>query len=115
MSMSPYLAEGVRLFQDGQYFLCHETLEEHWAEAPEEDRDFYQGLIHLAVGFLHHGKGNARGATLQFNKASKRLADYPETYQSIDLAEVRSFLDQAPAALESGEALTPPTLLRAVG
>lgn len=111
MSMTPYLAEGIRLFQDGQYFLSHETLEEHWAEAPEEDRNFYQGLIHLAVGFLHHGKGNAKGAKLQFAKASKRLAEYPDTYQDVDLTEIRQFLDRAPEALEGGGTLTPPKLL----
>jgi uncharacterized protein len=112
---TPYLVEGVRLFEDGQYFLSHETLEEHWAEAPEEDRNFYQGLIHLAVGFLHHGKGNTKGARLQFAKASKRLSDYPELYQQVDLALIRRFLDEAPAALERGETLTPPKLFRPVG
>lgn len=113
--MTPYLAEGVRLFEEQQYFLCHETLEEHWAEAPEEERDFYQGLIHLAVGFLHHEKGNARGARLQFNKASKRLAAYPDEYQGIDLGGVRRFLDEAQAALGGGEDLFPPTLVKPVG
>ncbi|CAN5882100.1 hypothetical protein BH23ACT12_BH23ACT12_06490 [soil metagenome] len=113
--MTAYLAEGVRLFEDGQYFLSHETWEEHWAEAPEEDRNFYQGLIHLAVGFLHHGKGNQKGARLQFAKASTRLNDYPDIYQEVDLALVRNFLEAAPAALERGETLTPPKLFRPVG
>ncbi|HVL50692.1 MAG TPA: DUF309 domain-containing protein [Actinomycetota bacterium] len=112
--MLPYLAEGLRLFQDGQYFLSHETLEEHWAEAPEQDRNFYQGLIHLAVGFLHYDKGNAKGARLQFNKASKRLADYPDEYQQVDLKEVRRFLDEAPDALEGGDPLVPPKLVKPV-
>lgn len=115
MSMTPYLAEGIRLFQDGQYFLSHETLEEHWAEAPEQDRNFYQGLIHLAVGFLHHDKGNHKGAGLQFAKASKRLEGYPDAYQEVDLASVRRFLDAAPAALQGGETLSPPKLLKPVG
>lgn len=110
-----YLVEGVRLFEAGQYFLSHETLEEHWAEAPEEDRKFYQGLIHLAVGFLHYGKGNLKGTRLQFDKASKRLSDYPEVYQQVDLALVRGFLQAAPQALEKGETLSPPKLLRSVG
>ena len=113
--MSAYLAEGVRLFEDGQYFLAHETLEEHWAEAPEEDRNFYQGLIHLAVGFLHHGKGNQKGARMQFAKASTRLKDYPGIYQEVDLGLIRNFLEAAPAALDRGETLTPPKLFRPVG
>ncbi len=115
MAVSAYLTEGVRLFQDGQYFLSHETLEEHWAEAPEEDRDFYQGLIHLAVGFLHHDKGNTKGAKLQFAKAAKRLQSYPDAYQEIDVGMLKEFLETVPASLDAGETLTPPQLFRPVG
>ena len=42
---SPYLVEGIRLFRAGEYFLAHETLEEHWAEAPASERPFLQGLF----------------------------------------------------------------------
>jgi predicted metal-dependent hydrolase len=114
-AMSPYLVEGIRLFNEGDYFWSHETLEEEWAEAPEEDRDFLQGLIHLAVGLLHHGKGNAKGARLQFTKASKRLDSYPDTYRGVDVGAVRTFLSQANASVDSGESLTPPTLIKSDG
>jgi predicted metal-dependent hydrolase len=107
---SPYLDEGVRLFAAGDYFLAHETLEEHWVEADASDRDFLQGLIQLSVGLLHAGKGNRNGALLQFRKATSRLADYPDVYQGIDVASVRAFLASAPALLEAGEPLPPPPL-----
>jgi predicted metal-dependent hydrolase len=110
--MSPYLVEGIRLFNQGDYFMCHETLEEHWVEAPKEDRDFLQGLIHVAVGLLHHGRGNAKGALLQFSKATKRLEAYPASYQGVDVAAVRHFLSQAKESVESGERLEPPTLIK---
>jgi predicted metal-dependent hydrolase len=111
-AMSPYLVEGIRLFNQGDYFMSHETLEEHWVEAPEEDRDFLQGLIHLAVGFLHHGKGNANGALLQFSKASKRLGSYPDAYHGVDVGAVRAFLSHARQLVESGEDLERPTLIK---
>jgi predicted metal-dependent hydrolase len=107
---SPYLDEGVRLFEAGDYFLAHETLEEHWVDAPEDERDFLQGLIHLSVGLLHAGRGNSKGALLQFRKASTRLEPYPDVLHGIDLAGVRAFLGAAPAAVERGESLTAPTL-----
>jgi predicted metal-dependent hydrolase len=111
-AMSPYLVEGIRLFNQGDYFMSHETLEEHWVEAPEEDRDFLQGLIHLAVGFLHHGRGNAKGALLQFSKASKRLESYPDAYQGVDVAAVRQFLSEAKESVDSGRSLERPTLIK---
>ncbi len=111
-AMSPYLVEGIRLFNQGDYFMCHETLEEHWVEAPEEERDFLQGLIHLAVGLLHYGRGNAKGAILQFSKASKRLESYPDGYQGVDVGAVRQFLSEAKASVDSGESLEPPRLIK---
>jgi predicted metal-dependent hydrolase len=107
---SPYLDEGVRLFEAGDYFLAHETLEEHWVEAEEAERNFLQGLIQLSVGLLHAGRGNARGAVLQFRKSASRLGGYPDVHHGIDLARVRSFLAEAPGRLEAGEPLTPPVL-----
>jgi uncharacterized protein len=107
---SPYLDEGVRLFKAGDYFLAHETLEEHWVEAEASERNFLQGLIQLSVGLLHANKGNQKGALLQFRKSASRLDGYPDVHQGIDVAGIRSFLASAPAHLEAGDPLTPPTL-----
>ncbi len=107
---SPYLEEGIRLFQRGEYFMAHETLEEHWIEAPEQDRDFYQGLIHLAVAFHHHQRDNPRGARSQFRKAAARLSSYPDVHEGVDLAGIRRFLAEADERLEAGDPLDPPAI-----
>lgn len=109
-SPSPYLIEGARLLAQGDYFLSHETLEEHWVEAPPQDRDLLQALIHVAVGLLHHEKGNLKGARLQFGKAAARLDGYPQTYEGVDVASVRSFCVAALGSAGS-EKLIPPVLL----
>lgn len=90
--------------------MAHETLEEHWIEAPEPDKDFLQGLIQLAVGLHHHVRGNVVGARLQFRKAAVRLKDYPDLYGGVDVQAVRSFLDLAPQGLDEGRELAPPNL-----
>lgn len=107
---SPYLDEGIRLFNEGKYFLAHETLEEHWIEAESEERDFYQGLIHLAVAFHHLERDNSKGAALQFRKARGRLEGYPDEMLGVDLDGLRHFLDGAPARAERGEPIEPPSL-----
>lgn len=97
---------------EGDYFMSHETLEEHWIDAPESERDLLQGLIHVAVGLLHHERGNVKGAGLQFRKASRRLEGYPPTHETVDLEAVRAFLVEAESKLESDETLTPPPVLK---
>ena len=56
---SPYLVEGIRLFRAGEYFLAHETLEEHWADGPSTflgvqtagfPNFFFPGGPHAAAG-----------------------------------------------------------------
>ncbi len=107
---SPYLDEGIRLFNTGQYFMCHETLEEHWIEAPPDERDFYQALIHLAVGFHHYTRDNQKGARAQFAKALSRFSSYSDEFYGVDVAGIRSFLEDAVTKLEKEEPLVPPKL-----
>ena len=91
--------------------MAHETLEEYWIDSPTEERDLYQGLIHMAVGLLHHVRGNRRGAELQFGKARARLASYPDEFGGVDVKSVRTFLDLVATSLAPGGALTPPIFL----
>lgn len=107
---SPYLDEGIRLFNAGDYFMAHETLEEHWIDAEDSERDFYQALIHLAVGFHHYKRDNRNGARSQFFKAAKRLATYPDEFEGVDVQAVRRFLEEAQPKLEKEEPLEPPKL-----
>lgn len=100
----------MRLFEEGDYFMAHETLEEYWVEAPLEQRDFLQGLIQLSVGFHHYQRKNFKGALLQFDKARRRLAAYDAAFQGIDVEAVRDFLDEARWLIEEGVALRPPVL-----
>jgi len=110
---SYYIDEAVRLYALKDYFMAHEVLEEHWAEAPTEDRDFLQGLIQLSVGLHHYQRGNLVGTLRQFRKSANRLSGYPDSYQGIYVASVRVFLDDALRRLEAGgigEKLQPPSL-----
>ncbi len=107
---SPHLDEGVRLFNEGDYFMAHEVWEEAWAEMEGDQRDFLQGLIHLSVGLLHAGRGNSKGALLQFQKSEKRLSKLPDSFNGVDLEAVRSFLMSAPNEIGRGVGLKPPVL-----
>ena len=43
------LERGIELIRAGAYFEAHEELEDEWRAAPEPERDFLQGLVHVAV------------------------------------------------------------------
>ena len=67
------LEAGLELIRAGAYFEAHEELEDEWREAPPEERDFLQGLVHVAVAWLHAGRGNRPGCERQLVKARRRL------------------------------------------
>ncbi|MGB0742301.1 MAG: DUF309 domain-containing protein, partial [Planctomycetaceae bacterium] len=56
------LAEGVKLFNEGEFFACHDVLEDLWTEQVCPERTFLQGLIQLAVALHHFEEGNLGGA-----------------------------------------------------
>jgi predicted metal-dependent hydrolase len=99
------LSLGVRQFNDGYYFECHDTLEDLWSGVRGESRDFFQGLIQVAVAFYHLGNGNPAGASSMLERALARLGKYGSSYLGLDLkahcAELRAWRHR----IQSGEAI----------
>src|SRR5262249_11423169 len=92
---------GVELFNSGEYFECHEGLEDIWWPAAGEGRLFLQSIIHIAVGLYHDARGNRDGAERQLRKGVRKLAGYLPEYRSIDTdrlwREAAGALDQITA------------------
>ena len=68
--------EGIDLFNRGEFYDCHEVLEAVWTPTRQPERWFLQSLIHFAVGFYHHQRGNAKGAGRQLRKGLRKIEAY---------------------------------------
>lgn len=79
------LERGLELIRAGAYFEAHEELEDEWRDAPPEERDFLQGLVHVAVAWLHAGRGNRPGCERQLEKAARRLGSYAPAHRGVDV------------------------------
>jgi predicted metal-dependent hydrolase len=86
------LALGTRQFNEGYFFECHDTLEEMWMGLRGPSRDFFQGLIQVAVAFYHLTGGNRAGAESMLSRALKRFEKYPDRYAGFDLGAHRAEL-----------------------
>ena len=82
------LARGLELMRAGAYFEAHEELEDEWRDAPTEERDFLQGLVHVTVAWHHAGRGNRPGCERQLEKATRRLDAYLPMHRGVDVAAV---------------------------
>jgi uncharacterized protein len=80
------LAEAQRLLDADRPFHAHEVLEAVWKAGPETERDLWQGLAQLAVGFTHVRRGNAAGAQALLRRAADRIAPYGSAPYGIEAA-----------------------------
>ncbi|MDR9405068.1 MAG: DUF309 domain-containing protein [Halothece sp. Uz-M2-17] len=90
--------QGIAEFNQQQFYACHDTFEELWMEAEIFDRDFYQGLLQVAVGCYHLSNSNWRGAVILLGEGMGRLEKYEPIYYQIDVSQL---IDQSSNLLES--------------
>ena len=83
---------GLEHIRAGRYFEAHEELEIVWRAAPAEERDFYQGLVHVAVAWYQAGRGNRVGTERQLEKALRRLKAFEPAHRGVDVAALRAQL-----------------------
>jgi hypothetical protein len=102
--MDELLQRGIQLFNNREFFQCHEALEEAWTAEAGSRRLFLQALIHLAVGFYHCERTNPAGASSQLQKGFCKLALYLPSCEGIDTARLHR---ETLAALEQIEAGVP--------
>ena len=102
--MEPLLQRGIHLFNEGEFFECHEVLEEAWTPERGPRRLFLQSLIHVAVGFYHSGRGNPVGACRQLRKALRKMEGYLPSWEGVDTERLSR---EARTVLESIEAGQP--------
>jgi predicted metal-dependent hydrolase len=90
---------GLDLIERGEYFAAHEALEEAWRAAPQDERDFFQGLVHVAVAWHHAAvTGRALARERQLEKAARRLAPYAPSHRGLDVADVLAQVARARGA-----------------
>lgn len=80
--------EGVALFNGVRYWHAHEAWETLWRAAPDDERDFFQGLIQVAAGLLHLQRRNLRGARTKLSEGLARLERYQPVHQGVLVNEL---------------------------
>src|ERR1700747_2593161 len=107
--MEASFKRGLEEIRAGRYFEAHEELEEAWRGAPKEERDFFQGLVHVAVAWYQAGRGRPVAAERQLEKAARRLRPFAPVHRGVDVAAVLAQVKAARARVAKGSLeLDPP-------
>lgn len=91
--LSPLALKGLELFNQGEYFECHEELEHAWNEDKGAARELYRGVLQVAVAYLQIERGNYNGAIKMLMRVKQWLDPLPETCRGIDVQKLRSDAD----------------------
>ena len=96
------LTAGIELIRSREYFAAHEELEIAWRSAEADERDFCQGLVHVAVAWYQAGRGRRPGCERQLAKAARRLGRYGPTHRGVDVAAVLAQVERAGERVAAG-------------
>jgi predicted metal-dependent hydrolase len=102
---------GLDHIRAGRFFEAHEELELVWRAAAAEERDFYQGLVHVAVAWYQAGRGRPVATARQLEKAARRLGPFAPAHRGIDVASVLAQVESARAIVAGGSLSLPPPRL----
>jgi predicted metal-dependent hydrolase len=81
----PTFSQAIAEFNRGDFFKCHETLEALWLKEGYPVRLFYQGLLKIAVGFLHLQRRNRRGSLAKLREGLETLEPFAPEYMGVKL------------------------------
>ncbi len=90
LSRDPRFQAAVELFNAGEWYACHDGLEELWHETAGAMRPVLQGILQIAVGQLHLSRGNIRGAVILTGEGLGRLQRSPDQALGLDLLALRA-------------------------
>lgn len=96
--------EGIRLFNEHDFFEAHEVWEDIWHMAYGTKHEFYQGMIQCAVALEHYRRSNPRGVVSLFKSYQRHFQHVPSMFMGLD---VRAFLEAMQRTLKPVIALDP--------
>lgn len=67
------IVHASELFNQGEFYRCHDVLEEMWHDSVEPQRSGLQGLVQCAVALHHLLDGNHRGGMLELGEGLRKL------------------------------------------
>ncbi|NOX18583.1 MAG: DUF309 domain-containing protein [Chlorobi bacterium] len=98
-----FIDEGIKLFNDSDFFAAHDFFEDIWTEAESEDKLFFQGLVQISVGSYHLICGNYSGSESQLRKGEEKLERYLPAFLNVNVEDLLRNIRKIISALKARE------------
>ncbi|ADB95051.1 DUF309 domain-containing protein [Candidatus Atelocyanobacterium thalassae] len=84
--------EGIKQFNQQEFYACHDTLESIWIKTIDLDKHFYQGILQISVGCYHLINNNWHGAVTLLGEGIRKLRKYQPNYKNVNVSQ---FLEES--------------------
>ena len=91
--------EGLVLFNQGEYYKCHDALEEAWMADTSPARELYRGILQVGIAYYQIQRGNYRGAMKMLLRVRQWLDPLPAVCRGVNIAKLREDAAQIQATL----------------
>lgn len=81
--------EAVHTYNAGQYLEAHEQFELIWMTKGGAEKIFYQGLVHVAMGFHYVVAGDFDRASAKLQRAAELLEDFAADFLGFNVEKLR--------------------------
>jgi predicted metal-dependent hydrolase len=99
--LPPLGKEGIRQFNQGEYYRQHDLFEELWKAEQGPVRDLYRAILQVGVAYYQLQRGNYRGALKMLLRSIQWLTPLPDVCQGVDVARLKADSAAVRLALES--------------
>ena len=76
--------EGIAMYNRGEYYECHELLEDAWRAEHDDVRYLYQGILQIGVAFHHLGNNNWKGAVGLLTRGIEKVRRFRPECMGVD-------------------------------
>jgi hypothetical protein len=98
--VDPELAEGVRLFNAGEFCDSHERFEEEWMVEVGPRKWFLKGLVHTAMGFHYVTHDDYPKGMSLLQSGMHLLEGFADDFMGMDVGAFRQAVARCHQALE---------------
>jgi ActR/RegA family two-component response regulator len=84
----PLVRQGLELFNQGNFYDCHEVIEDAWMAEKDPIRVMYQGILQIGVACYHIQNRNWRGAIKVLERGVPKAARFAPTCMGINIARL---------------------------
>lgn len=81
---------GIEKFNRGEYYACHDDLEEAWRQDESAARDLYRAVLQVGIAYFQIEKENYRGAVKMLLRVRQWLDPLPDSCRGVHIAQLRN-------------------------